>query len=201
MWHIIDYIQLKLKGYKAIGHVRYKNESMAPNEWKRSLWDKLKHNDLFSPININSEEHKKEFRVFIQGKVIIIAVNIFLFSFIYSFAKDSYTILKAKYNISRIENIDFNSDIPKDLINSYNWKKFKREQYLLTDKNKYKLIDKEINELDRWKEYFKEKSKKDYFENNYDLIKSNLFSFGNNLLIIYMISKYYWKRNKKRNTE
>ena len=201
MWHIIDYIQLKLKGYKAIGHVRYKNESMAPNEWKRSLWDKLKHNDLFSPININSEEHKKEFRVFIQGKVIIIAVNIFLFSFIYSFAKDSYTILKAKYNISRIENIDFNSDIPKDLINSYNWKKFKREQYLLTDKNKYKLIDKEINELDRWIEYFKEKSKKDYFENNYDLIKSNLFSFGNNLLIIYMISKYYWKRNKKRNTE
>lgn len=201
MWHIIDYIQLKLKGYKAIGHVRYKSESMAPNEWKRSLWDKLKHNDLFSPININSEEHKKEFRVFIQGKVIIIAVNIFLFSFIYSFAKDSYTILKAKYNISRIENIDFNSDIPKDLATSYNWKKFKREQYLLTDKNKYKLIDKEINELDRWIEYFKEKSKKDYFENNYDLIKSNLFSFGNNLLIIYMISKYYWKRNKKLNTE
>jgi len=201
MWHIIDYIQLKLKGYKAIGHVRYKNESMAPNEWKRSFWDKLKHNELFSPIDINSEGHKKEFRVFIQGKVIIIAVNIFLFSFMYSFAKDSYTILKAKYNISRIESIDFNSDIPKDLLISYNWKKFKREQYFKTDKIKYNLISKEINEIDRWIEYSKEKSKNDYFENNYDLIKSNLFSFGNNLLIIYMISKYYWKRNKKRNTE
>jgi hypothetical protein len=202
MWHVIDYIQLKLKGYKAIGHVRYKNESMAPKEWKRSLWDKLKHNDLLSPININSEEHKKEFRVFIQGKVIIIAVNIFLFSFIYSFAKDSYTILKAKYNISRIEQIDFNSEIPKDLLVSYNWKKFKREEYLKS-KNipKYNEINKEINEIDRWIDYSKEKSKKDYFENNYDLIKSNLFSFGNNLLIIYMIFKYYWKRNKKRNAE
>lgn len=202
MWHIIDYIQLKLKGYKAIGHVRYKNESMAPNEWKRSLWDKLKHNDLFSPININSEEHKKEFRVFIQGKVIIVAVNIFLFSFIYSFAKDSYTILKAKYNLYKIESIDFNKEIPKDLATSYNWKKFKRDQYLKSNEiDKYTQSNKEIIEIDRWIEYSREKSKKDYFEYNYDLIKSNLFSFGNNLLIIYMISKYYWKRNKKRNTE
>jgi len=202
MWHIIDYIQLKLKGYKAIGHVRYKNESMAPNEWKRSLWDRLKHNDLFSPININSEEHKKEFRVFIQGKVIIVAVNIFLFSFIYSFAKDSYTILKAKYNLYKIESIDFNKEIPKDLATSYNWKKFKRDQYLKSNEiDKYTQSNKEIIEIDRWIEYSREKSKKDYFEYNYDLIKSNLFSFGNNLLIIYMISKYYWKRNKKRNTE
>ncbi len=202
MWHIIDYIQLKLKGYKAIGHVRYKNESMAPNEWKRSLWDKLKQNDLFSPININSEEHKKEFRVFIQGKVIIVAVNIFLFSFIYSFAKDSYTILKAKYNLYKIESIDFNKEIPKDLATSYNWKKFKRDQYLKSNEiDKYTQSNKEIIEIDRWIEYSREKSKKDYFEYNYDLIKSNLFSFGNNLLIIYMISKYYWKRNKKRNTE
>lgn len=202
MWHIIDYIQLKLKGYKAIGHVRYKNESMAPNEWKRSLWDKLKHNDLFSPININSEEHKKEFRVFIQGKVIIVAVNIFLFSFIYSFAKDSYTILKAKYNLYKIESVDFNKEIPKDLATSYNWKKFKRDQYLKSNEiDKYTQSNKEIIEIDRWIEYSREKSKKDYFEYNYDLIKSNLFSFGNNLLIIYMISKYYWKRNKKRNTE
>lgn len=201
MWHVIDYIQLKLKGYKAVGHVRYKNESMAPKEWKRSLWDKLKHNDLLSPININSEEHKKEFRVFIQGKVIIIAINIFLFSFLYSFAKDSYTIIKAKYNISQIENINFD-DFPKDLQASYNWKKFKRDQYYKSNEiDKYNQTNKEIIEIDRWIEYSREKSKKDYFENNYDLIKSNLFSFGNNLLIIYMISKYYWKRNKKRNIE
>ena len=115
---------------------------------------------------------------------------------------DKETILKAKYNLYKIESIDFNKEIPKDLATSYNWKKFKRDQYLKSNEiDKYTQSNKEIIEIDRWIEYSREKSKKDYFEYNYDLIKSNLFSFGNNLLIIYMISKYYWKRNKKRNTE
>ena len=65
MWHILDYIQLKLKGYKAIGHVRYKDDSLAPKEWKVSLWTKIKNNELLQPIDINSQEHKKEFRIFI----------------------------------------------------------------------------------------------------------------------------------------
>lgn len=169
MWHLLDYIQLKLKGYKAIGHVRYKNESLAPKEWKVSLWTKIKNNDLLQPININSEEHKKEFRIFIQGKVVIIAINIFLFSFIYSFVKDTYTISKAKYNIYKIENIDFKKQIPDDLIKTNDQK---------------------------WISFVENKLKTDFYNNNYDLIKSNLFSLGNNLLIIYMISKYYWKKKK-----
>jgi hypothetical protein len=198
MWHVIDYIQLKLKGYKAIGHVRYKNESMAPKEWKRSLWDKLKHNDLFSPININSEEHKKEFRVFIQGKVIIIAVNVFLLSFLYTFAKDSYVILSARYNLSHIENLNIEKEIPKELIRNLEWKKFKRNQYLIENqKEKYKNINQEIILLERWKEYSIDKIKSDYYENNLQNIKTNAFSFANNLLIIYMISKYYLKKRKK----
>lgn len=169
MWHILDLIILKLKGYKTFGHIRYKNESMAPKEWKISAWEKLKNNDLFQPININSEEHKKEFKIFIQGKVIIIAINIFLFSFVYSFAKDTYTIAKAKYNIYKIENIDFKKQIPKELVDSKDQK---------------------------WISFVETKLKSDFYENNFDLIKSNIFSLGNNLLIIYMISKYYWKKKK-----
>ena len=169
MWHILDYIQLKLKGYKAIGHVRYKDDSLAPKEWKVSLWTKIKNNELLQPIDINSQEHKKEFRIFIQGKVIIVAINIFLFSFIYSFVKDTYTISKAKYNIYKIENIDFKKQIPDDLIKTNDQK---------------------------WISFVENKLKTDYYNNNFDLVKSNIFSLGNNLLIIYMISKYYWKKKK-----
>ena len=169
MWHIIDYISLKLRGYKAIGHVRYKNESHAPKEWKISLWQKIKNNDLIQPININSEEHKKEFRIFVQGKVIIIALNIFLLSFVYSFVKDTYTISKARYNIYKIDTIDFKKQIPIELIKTKDQK---------------------------WISFVENKLKQDFYENNYDLIKSNIFSLGNNLLIIYMISKYYWRKKK-----
>ena len=171
MWNLLDLIILKLRGYKTFGHIRYKHESLAPKEWKISIWEKLKNNDFFQPININSEEHKKEFRIFIQGKVIIIAINIFLFSFIYSFVKDTYTISKAKYNIANIENINFKKQIPDDLIKTNDQK---------------------------WISFVENKLKSDYYNNNFELIKSNIFSLGNDLLIIYMISKYYWKKKKTK---
>ena len=172
MWHIIDYISLKLRGYKSIGHVRYKNESLAPKEWKIGFWTKLKNNDLIQPINISSEEHKKEFKIFVQGKVIIIAINIFLFSFIYNFIKDSYTISKAHYNLHIVENIDFKKQIPSELINTKNG---------------------------NWISFVENKLKQDHINNNIDQIKSNAFSLANDLLIIYMISKYYWKKKRINN--
>ena len=83
--------------------------------------------------------------------------------------KDTYTISKAKYNIYKIEHIDFKKQIPNDLIKTNDQK---------------------------WISFVENKLKTDFYNNNYDLIKSNLFSLGNNLLIIYMISKYYWKKKK-----
>lgn len=192
MWYLIDLIQLKLKGYKSIGHIRYKNESMAPAEWKVSLWDKLKKNELFNPININHKENLKEYRIFFKGKVIIIAVNIFLFSFIYSFAKDTYTIAAAKYKISAIEKQDFTKEIPEELLFQYKWNKFKLTQ--ISEPNKTKQIRKENAIIEQWIDFTSNKLKKDYFDNNYNLIKSNILSFANNLLVIYMILKYYWKK-------
>ncbi len=192
MWYLIDLIQLKLKGYKSIGHIRYKNESMAPKEWKVSLWDKLKKNELFNPININHKENLKEYRIFFKGKVIIIAVNIFLFSFIYSFAKYTYTIAAAKYKISAIEKKDFTKEIPEELLFQYKWNKFKLTQ--ISEPNKTKQIRKENAIIEQWIDFTSNKLKKDYFNNNYNLIKSNILSFANNLLVIYMILKYYWKK-------
>ena len=192
MWYLIDLIQLKLKGYKSIGHIRYKNESMAPKEWKVSLWDKLKKNELFNPININHKENLKEYRIFFKGKVIIIAVNIFLFSFIYSFAKDTYTIAASKYKISAIEKQDFTKEIPEELLFQYKWNKFKLTQ--ISEPNKTKQIRKENAIIEQWIDFTSNKLKKDYFDNNYNLIKSNILSFANNLLVIYMILKYYWKK-------
>ena len=197
MWNIIDYIQLKLKGYRYLGHVRYKDDSLAPKEWKTNLWQKLKNNDLLNPININHSENFKEFRIFVKGKVIIIAINVFLYSFIYSFAKDSYALFQAKHNLNKIEQIDFKKQIPTDLQISYNWKKFKLSQ--INDKEKIKQLKNEINISNKYIYFIEEKLKHDYFENNYSIIKSNIISFGNNLIIIYMILKYYWKKKKTPN--
>jgi hypothetical protein len=185
MWHIIDYIQLKLKGYKSIGHVRYKNESLAPKEWKISIWEKIKNNDLLTPVNINHSENYKEIKIFIKGKVIIIAINIFLLSFSYSFIKDSYTIAKAQIALSNADNVDFKKQIPEQFLNIYKAKKKNIKSY------------QEIILMEQFFQYIENKAKSDYINNNSELIKSNALSFANNLLMIYLISKWYWK--KKRN--
>lgn len=190
MWNVIDYIQLKLKGYRYLGHVRYKDESLAPKEWKTSIWQKLKNNDLFQPININNTENYKEVKLFVAGKVIIISINIFLYSFIYAFAKDSYTIIGARYNLYKLEQINFQQKLPEDLEFSYNWKKFKYNQ--TKDPTLYKQIQTE----NLYREYLSNKAKQDYIETNCNKIKSNIISFGNHLLVIYLILKYYWKKKK-----
>ncbi len=199
MWHFVDYIILKLRGYKSIGHVRYKNESLAPKEWKISFWTKLKNNDLIQPINISSEEHKKEFKIFVQGKVIIIAINIFLFTFVYNFIKDSYTISKAQYNIYQNSKINFKEQIPNDLIESYNLKKNKLKDYKNQNQlDKAHTTQKEIAAIENWIDFVENKLRQEHFNTNLELIKSNAFSLANDLLVMYMILKYYWK--KKKNT-
>ncbi len=199
MWHFVDYIILKLRGYKSIGHVRYKNESLAPKEWKISFWTKLKNNDLIQPINISSEEHKKEFRIFVQGKVIIIAINIFLFTFVYNFIKDSYTISKAQYNIYQNSKINFKEQIPNDLMESYNLKKNKLKEYKNQNQlDKAYTTQKEIAEIENWIDFVENKLRQEHFNTNLEHIKSNAFSLANDLLVMYMILKYYLK--KKKNT-
>lgn len=199
MWHFVDYIILKLRGYKFIGHVRYKNESLAPKEWKISFWTKLKNNDLIQPINISSEEHKKEFRIFVQGKVIIIAINIFLFTFVYNFIKDSYTISKAQYNIYQNSKINFKEQIPNDLMESYNLKKNKLKEYKNQNQlDKAYTTQKEIAEIENWIDFVENKLRQEHFNTNLEHIKSNAFSLANDLLVMYMILKYYLK--KKKNT-
>ncbi len=199
MWHFVDYIILKLRGYKSIGHVRYKNESLAPKEWKISFWTKLKNNDLIQPINISSEEHKKEFKIFVQGKVIIIAINIFLFTFVYNFIKDSYTISKAQYNIYQNSKINFKEQIPNDLMESYNLKKNKLKEYKNQNQlDKAYTTQKEIAEIENWIDFVENKLRQEHFNTNLEHIKSNAFSLANDLLVMYMILKYYLK--KKKNT-
>ena len=190
MWKLLDILILKLKGYRLLGHVRYKDESLAPKEWKTSIWQKLKNNDLFQPININNTENYKEVKLFVAGKVIIISINIFLYSFIYAFAKDSYTIIGARYNLYKVEQINFQQKLPEELEFSYNWKKFKYNQ--TKDPTLYKQIQTE----NLYREYLSNKAKQDYIETNYNNIKSNIISFGNHLLVIYLILKYYWKKKK-----
>lgn len=171
MWQLLDLIILKLKGYKTIGHIRYKNESLAPKEWKRSLWDKIKNNDLFNPINIESEEHKKEFKIFIQGKVVIIAINFFLISFLHSFLTQTIIICKSEYNIYNISKINFKNQIPKEIKN-------------IQDIN---LIENKL--------------KDDFQQNQINNLKSQALPFANSLLVIYMILKHYTKNRKTKNKE
>ena len=78
------------KNYRfgAFGRIGVKDESFAPSSWKTSLWEKLKNNDVFKPINIHDEENIREVRLFFNKKVFIIGINLFLLTFIYSFCKD-----------------------------------------------------------------------------------------------------------------
>ena len=69
----------------------------APLEWKESLWDKVKRDKLFSPIDIQNKEHFKEIRIKIGKKFIVLAINIFLLSFTFNIIKDSYNIVRADY--------------------------------------------------------------------------------------------------------
>ena len=90
------------------------------------------------------------------------------------------------------------NDLPRDLIISYNWKKFLLKNLELNkDKpDKIKELKAQISNTDIWITALLVKYKEDYITSNINTLKSNTFSLGNNLLILWMISKYYLKSKK-----
>lgn len=183
--------------FGVFGDVRIKGGSAIPPP-SASLWEKLKNNDLFKPINIHDEDNKREIKIYFNKKVFIIGINIFLLSFIYSFSKDVYSVSISRYNLSQVNNKNFMNDLPRDLIISYNWKKFLLKNLELNkDKpDKIKELKAQISNTDIWITALLVKYKEDYITSNINTLKSNTFSLGNNLLILWMISKYYLKSKK-----
>ena len=181
---------MKIFKFGAVGRIRIKGEESAPKEWKRSIWDKIKNNDLFSPINIHDENNIREIKIFYNKKVFIIGINLFLVSFAYSFIKDVNSIFQARQNIININKIDFNKEIPSSVTSDYI--KLKQE-FNATKSQKLKsiIIDKE-NTINAFTTYLKER----HWQQNTQLLKSNIIPLCNDLLILLMISKYYWKRKK-----
>ncbi len=183
--------------FGVFGDVRIKGGSAIPPP-SSSLWEKLKNNDLFKPINIHDEDNKREIKIYFNKKVFIIAINIFLLSFIYSFSKDVYSVSMSRYNLSQVNNKNFINDLPKDLVISHNWKKFLLKNLELNKEkpDKVKELRAQISNTDIWIAALLAKYKEDYIASNMNILKSNTFSLGNNLLILWMISKYYWKSKK-----
>jgi len=183
--------------FGVFGDVRIKGGSAIPPP-SSSLWEKLKNNDLFKPINIHDEDNKREIKIYFNKKVFIIGINIFLLSFIYSFSKDVYSVSMSRYNLSQVNNKNFINDLPKDLVISHNWKKFLLKNLELNKEksDKAKELRAQISNTDIWIAALLAKYKEDYIASNMNILKSNTFSLGNNLLILWMISKYYWKSKK-----
>ena len=188
------------KNYRfgAFGRIGVKDESFAPSSWKTSLWEKFKNNDVFKPINIHDEENIREVRLFFNKKVFIIGINLFLLTFIYSFCKDIYFVSTSRYNLSTIKNKNFYNSLPSDLLFQYKWKKFQLESIknIPDKKEKAKELQIQINIAESWMAASLASSKQSYFDNNYQNLKSNIIPLGNDLLVLFMISKYYWKRRK-----
>lgn len=185
--HLLNLIFVK---HKHFGNVRTKHETSAPLEWKESLWDKLKKDKLFTPIDINNKENFKEFRIKVGKKFIIVAINIFLISFSYNIAKDTYNIIKANYLIINASKKDFSKDIPAQITNEEQNKINNLNNYI--KKKDILNIVKTTNELSvyaRCKEYIVSYQKAKYIEDNKNSIKGNILSFINNLFILYLILK------------
>lgn len=191
---------LFFKHYKfgIFGRLGVKDESFAPPSWKTSLWEKFKNNDVFKPINIHDENNIRELRFIFNKKIFILGINIFLFSYVYSFAKDIYTVANARYNLNNINKINFNKDIPQELLISYNWKKFLLESIKndSSKKEKIKELEIQIKTAESFISAYNNTARQIYFDSNYQNLKTNLIPLGNDLLILYMITKYYWKRKK-----
>lgn len=183
--------------FGVFGDVSIKGGSAIPPP-SSSFWDKIKNNDLFKPINIHDEDNKREIKIYFNKKVFIIGINIFLLSFIYSFAKDIYIITTSRVNLSQVSKKNFNNYLPKDLIISNNWKKFLLESLKDNPDKKEKVSQLKVqiatNEI--WIAAILAKYKEDYINLNMNNLKSNAISLGNNLLILWMISKYYWRSKK-----
>ena len=187
---IYNLLQKLFQKNKYFGSVRMKHETSAPLEWKESFWDKLKKDKLFSPIDLNNKEHFKEIRIKIGKKFIVLAINIFLISFIFNIIKDSYNIIRADYLLLSSSKIDFSKDLPENLK--------KEEQNKIESLGRYIKRKDVINiakttaELSiyaKWKEYFINDRKQKFIRENQDAIRGNLFSFLNNLFILFLILK------------
>lgn len=175
---------------KHFGNIRTKHETSAPLEWRESFFDKLKKDKLFHPIDINNKEHFKEFRIKVGKKFVIVAINIFLISFSYNIAKDTYNISKANYLIFNVSKKDFSKDIPVQLLIEEQNKIQNLKKYI--EKRDILNIAKTTNELSvyaRCKEYIVSYQKNKYIEDNKNSIKGNILSFINNLFILYLILK------------
>ena len=187
---IINLLQKIFKKNKHFGNIRTKHESSAPLEWKESFWDKIKKDKLFSPIDINHQSNFKEFRIKVGQKFFIFAINIFLFSFIFSIAKDSYNLIRANYYIASSDKLDFSKDIPNYLSQKEQWKTFKLENYI-KNKDKERIIrtTAELLVISEWKQFYISDKKQVFINNQIETIKGNLFSFLNNLFILFLLYK------------
>ena len=187
---LINILEKFFSSNRYFGSVRTKHEMSAPLEWKESFWDKFRKDKLFSPIDLHNKENFKEIRIKIGKKFIVLVINIFLLSFTFNIIKDSYNIAKADYLLLNSSKIDFSKDLPKNLL--------KDEQNKIRSLNNYVKrkdilnIAKTTAELSiyaKWKEYFITDRKQKFIQENENAIKGNLFSFLNNLFILYLILK------------
>lgn len=162
----------------------------APLEWRESFWDKLKKDKLFSPIDISHKSNYKEIRIKVGKKFIVLAINIFLISFSFNIAKDTYNIIRADYLLLNSSKIDFSKDLPESL-KAEEQNKIKNLEIYIQNKDNINIskTTAELSIYSKWKEYLIKDKKQKYIDENVNSIKGNLFSFLNNLFILYLILK------------
>lgn len=193
---IIRFLGNLFKRHNHLGNIRTKSESFAPREWKESWWDKLKKDKLFSPIDVHSKENFKEIRIKIGKKFVIIAINIFLISFGFNLIKDTYNLIRADYSLVTISKVDFTKDIPKSMLVMEQQKIDSLEKSIKNkDDEKIKQTTSELLIIDEWKNLYISNKIQDYKNNNIEVIKNNIFSFLNNLFILYLIMKKKIKKS------
>jgi hypothetical protein len=187
---IINLLHKLFSKNKHFGNIRTKHEMSAPLEWRETIWDKIKKDKLFNPIDINSKEHFKEIRIKYGKKFIIVAVNIFLISFSFNIAKDTYNLIKADLNLLYVNNINFSENIPSNFILDEQ-NKIKSLEIYIKKKDKINIIKTtaELSIYAKWKDYFIKDKKQKFIEDNENKIKENILSFVSNLFVLYLIFK------------
>jgi len=162
----------------------------APIEWRESFWNKLKKDKLFTPIDLSDKNNFKEIRIKIGKKFIVLAINIFLFSFSFNLIKDTFNICQAEYNILNVDKIDFSKKISKELIEDEQNKIAALQKYVKKkDLLNIAKTTTELSSYNKIKEYLVKDKKKNYLEENKNVIKGTILSFTNNLFILYLILK------------
>ena len=179
---------MKIFKFGPAARIRVKGEHSAPLSWRKekTFIQKLLSNELLPSINIHDENNIKEIKLLINKKFYIIGINIFLFSFCFSLFKDIYTISNSLYNIYQIDKIDFTKIITPSFIEAY-------ENNLAISKNN-KILREKVKQDQKWIDEINNFRKEEFFKSNSDSVKNTILSFANNLFILLMITKYYWKR-------